>query len=100
MSPETALEIGRYQGVFGREVVVERALADADLGGDGIDSDGANALPLKQLAQLLKRLKELSELVRESHTVVVSSDHVARGRTAAAPAVKSRKRDRSRRQST
>ena len=28
-------------------------------------SDGANALPLKQLARLLKRLKELSELVRE-----------------------------------
>jgi 2-dehydro-3-deoxyphosphooctonate aldolase (KDO 8-P synthase) len=28
-------------------------------------SDGANALPLKQLAALLKRLKELSELVRE-----------------------------------
>jgi 2-dehydro-3-deoxyphosphooctonate aldolase (KDO 8-P synthase) len=28
-------------------------------------SDGANALPLKQLAALLKRLKELSDLVRE-----------------------------------
>jgi 2-dehydro-3-deoxyphosphooctonate aldolase (KDO 8-P synthase) len=28
-------------------------------------SDGANALPLKQLARLLKRLRELSELIRE-----------------------------------
>src|SRR5450631_228372 len=46
--PEPALEIGRYQLVLRRKVVVERALGDADFGRDGIDADGADALQIEQ----------------------------------------------------
>src|SRR5207249_3172466 len=49
LSYEAALQIGRDQRVLGREVVVERALGDADLGRDGIDADSANALQIEQL---------------------------------------------------
>ncbi len=46
---EAALQIGGDQRVLGREMVIERALADADLGRDGVDADGANALQIEQL---------------------------------------------------
>lgn len=42
----------------------------------------------------------LCELARESHRVVVASDRAGQGKTSAEPAVKSRKRNRTRRQST
>ena len=45
---EAAFQIGRDQRILGREMVVERALADADFGRDGIDADGANALQIEQ----------------------------------------------------
>jgi len=42
------LQIGLDQRILRREVVVERALADADFGRDGIDAVGANALQIEQ----------------------------------------------------
>ena len=45
---EAAREVGCDQRVLGRKMVVERALADADLGRDGVDADGADALQIEQ----------------------------------------------------
>ena len=54
---EAALQIGRDQRILGREMVVERALADADFGGDGIDADGANALQIEQAGPRSRRIR-------------------------------------------
>ena len=43
-----ARQIGDDQRVLGREIIIERAFADSDLGGDRVDPDGANALPVEQ----------------------------------------------------
>ena len=45
---ETTRQIGRDQFVLGGKVIVQRALADADFGGDGVDADSANAALIKQ----------------------------------------------------
>ena len=45
---EAALQIGRDQRILGRKVIVERALGDADFGGDGVDAGGANAGAVEQ----------------------------------------------------
>ena len=45
---QPARQVGHDQVVLRRKVVVERALADADLGGDRVDPDGANALAVEQ----------------------------------------------------
>ena len=45
---ESSSQIGRYQRVLGGKMVVQRALADADLGRDGIDPDRPNALQIEQ----------------------------------------------------
>ena len=41
-------EVGRYQRVLRGKMIIERALADADLGGNGVDADGANPLLIEQ----------------------------------------------------
>ena len=45
---EAPRQIGRDQRVLGREMIVERALADADFGRDGVDADRANSLQIEQ----------------------------------------------------
>src|SRR5258706_7242302 len=47
--PAERREIRRDQLVLGRVIVVERPLADAGLGGDGVDADRADALLVEQL---------------------------------------------------
>jgi hypothetical protein len=47
--PEAQHQVRRDQRVLGRVVVVERALAYACLGGDGVDADRADPLRIKQL---------------------------------------------------
>ena len=42
-------EVRGNEVVLGRVVVVQRALADAGLGGDGVDADRADALLVEQL---------------------------------------------------
>src|SRR5262245_24975086 len=64
------LEIGRNQRVLGRKVVVERTLADADLGGNRVDADGADALQVEQPVGSLKdAILHRLFLVRRSHAL-------------------------------
>jgi hypothetical protein len=46
---EAPLQIGGDQRVLGRIVVVQRAFADARFGGDAVDADAANPLPVEEL---------------------------------------------------
>src|SRR5229473_322644 len=48
---EARLQVGGDQRVLGRIVVVESALADAGLGGDGVNADGADSLRIKELVR-------------------------------------------------
>jgi hypothetical protein len=41
-------QIGRDQRVLGRKMIVERSLADADFGRDGVDADRTNPLQIEQ----------------------------------------------------
>src|SRR2546428_5678682 len=48
---EARLEVGGDQRVFRGVVVVEGALADAGLGGDRVNADGADSLRVKELVR-------------------------------------------------
>src|SRR5438034_830371 len=45
---EARLQVGGDQRVLRRVVVVERALADAGRGGDGVNADGADSLRIEE----------------------------------------------------